>query len=137
MTITRDDLRAAVPDVTGTLNVGGLAHPVEILRDAQHVPHIRAASSHDAFFAQGFVHAQDRLWQMDYDRRRAAGRWAEYAGRSGIAMDTLMRRLRLVENARADYDAFNAETRAMVDAYAAGVNASSPRHRSCRLNICS
>lgn len=79
MTITREDLRAAVPAFTGTLDVGGLEQPVEILRDAQHVPHLRAASSHDAFCAQGFVHAQDRLWQMDYDRRRAAGRWAEYS----------------------------------------------------------
>ena len=78
---------------------------------------------HDAFFAQGFVTAQDRLWQMEYDRRRATGRWAEYAGSSAVEQDVAMRRFQLGATAQRDYAELNAETRAMLDAYAAGVNA--------------
>ncbi len=113
----------AVPSLEGRVSLAGLERPVEVVRDSLGIPHIRAESLHDAFFAQGFAHAQDRLWQMEYDRRRAAGRWAEYAGPSGVDQDVLMRRLGLVASARADYAAVNAETRAMLDAYAAGVNA--------------
>ena len=59
--------------------------PVKVVRDSLGIPHIRAGSVHDAFFAQGYVHAQDRLWQMEYDRRRALGRWAEIAGPAGLS----------------------------------------------------
>ena len=125
MSIGEQDLRAAVPDYTGTMRLKGLEGPVEVYRDARGIPHIRAGSPHDAFFAQGFVHAQDRLWQMDYDRRRAYGRWAEYAGptTAAVEQDRLMRRFCLGDSARADYAAFDDTTRAMLDAYAAGVNA--------------
>src|SRR5437763_14010677 len=123
MRIDEGDLQAAVPDFSGTVRLAGLAGPVAVYRDSLGIPHIRAGSPHDAFFAQGFAHAQDRLWQMDYDRRRARGRWAEYAGPGALEQDVLMRRLRLGASARADYDAFDAETRAVFDAYAAGVNA--------------
>src|SRR5205085_2634960 len=82
--------------------------------------HMRAGSMRDAFFGQGFAHAQDRLWQMDYDRRRAAGRWAEWAGKAWVDQDIFMRRLGLPRTAEADYAAFDDETRAMVDAYAGG-----------------
>jgi penicillin G amidase len=116
-------IRAAVPELTGTIRLQGLEGPVEIVRDELGIPHVRAGSTHDAFFAQGFYHAQDRLWQMEYDRRRAYGRWAELAGSSGLDQDILMRRLGLGRSAEADYAAFDAETRAMFDAYAAGVNA--------------
>ena len=118
-----EDLQAAVPKYTGTLPLRGLAHPVQIYRDRLGIPHLRATSVPDAFFAQGFVHAQDRLWQMDFDRHRAYGRAAEYLGARAISQDVLLRRLRLEASARADYDAVNVETRAMLDAYAAGVNA--------------
>jgi penicillin amidase len=120
---TREDLKRALPDVRGTVRLPGLRERVEVWRDAEGIPHIRAASVHDAFVAQGFVHAQDRLWHMEYDKRRASGRWAEYAGPSALAQDIQMRRFRLEASARADYAAVNAETRAMLDAYAAGVNA--------------
>jgi penicillin amidase len=118
-----DNLTAALPDVAGPQRLSGLDGPVEVWRDPDGVPHARAGSLHDAFFAQGFVHAQDRLWHMEYDRRRAAGRWAELVGTSGVAQDVLARRLGLVRSARADYDGAASETRAMLDAYAAGVNA--------------
>src|SRR5262245_58221387 len=116
-------LRAAVPDLTRPVTVPALGARAEVWRDREGVPHVRAASLRDAFVAQGFVHAQDRLWHMEYDRRRAAGRWAEYVGAPGVPDDVLMRRLQLAACARSEYDALNAETRAMLDAYATGVNA--------------
>jgi penicillin amidase len=121
--ITQEDLKQALPDVRGGARIPGLRARVEVWRDAEGIPHVRAASSHDAFVAQGFVQAQDRLWHMEYDQRRAYGRWAEYAGPSALAQDIQMRRFRLEASARADYAAVNDQTRAMLDAYAAGVNA--------------
>ena len=118
-----DAMRAALPDLTSTLSLEGLNGPVEIVRDHLGVPHVRAGSMHDAFFGQGFVHAQDRLWQLEYDRQRALGRWAEYAGRGAVEWDTFARRARLGATSQADYAAFNAPTRAVFDSYAAGVNA--------------
>jgi len=123
MSITRDDLARALPDVTSSLTLNGLDGPVDVYRDELGIPHMKASTQHDAFFVQGFVHAQDRLWQMDFDRRCAFGRWSEFAGSVGVEQDIFMRRLRLGETARADYDAFDPETKAMLDAYAAGVNA--------------
>lgn len=121
--IGQAELEAALPDLTGTVTVQGLEGPVEIVRDRHGAPHVRAGSLHDAFFAQGFVHAQDRLWQMEFDRRRASGRWAELVGKAALDSDVLMRRLDLDASARADYEAFDDETKEMFDAYAAGVNA--------------
>lgn len=121
--LSGDGLRAAVPELGGTVRVAGVAGEVEIFRDDLGIPHVRAGSVWDAFFGQGFAHAQDRLWQMDYDRRRAAGRWAEWAGPAWVDQDIFMRRLGLPQTAEADYAAFDAETKAMFDAYAAGVNA--------------
>ncbi len=120
---TKQDLKAALPDVTGTFHLAGLDAPVEIYRDGFGVPHIRAGSERDAFFAQGFATAQDRLWQMEHDRRRGTGRWSEVVGPEGLAQDKLMRRFRLEHSAKADYQAVGPQTRVMLDAYAAGVNA--------------
>lgn len=97
--------------------------PITVVRDAYGIAHVEADSEHDAWFGQGYVSAQDRLWQMEYDRRRAVGRWAEAAGRTALAGDVLARKLQLERSARADVEAMSAETRAMFEAYAAGVNA--------------
>ncbi len=123
MTITDADFRAALPDVTSTITGPGLSAPVDIVRDGHGVPHIRAASSADAFYAQGFVTAQDRLWHMDYDRHRALGRWSEMVGESGLAEDRLMRTFSLERPSKADYEVSSEAARAMLDAYTAGVNA--------------
>ncbi|MGH3300894.1 MAG: penicillin acylase family protein [Streptosporangiaceae bacterium] len=104
------------------LRIAGLDGPVEIIRDGLGVPHCLAVSEHDAFFAQGFVHAADRLWQLDYDRRRGLGRSAEYVGPGGVVSDALYRRLDLVPLARRDLAALSAVARDMLTAYAAGVN---------------
>jgi len=77
----------------------------------------------DAFLGQGWVHAQDRLFQMEYDRRRARGRWAEWVGSSAVDGDRFLRRFRLEDSARLDWEHASAETRTMLSAFAAGVNA--------------
>lgn len=96
---------------------------IEILRDRYGIPHCYAQCELDAFFGQGWVHADDRLWQMEYDRRRAEGRWAEVVGARGLASDVFHRRVDLVAAVERDLAALNPETRAMLGAYAAGVNA--------------
>ena len=121
--LTAADLAAAVPDMGGEVSLPGLHDNVTIWRDRWGIPHIRAASEHDAWFAQGFATAQDRLWAMEYDRRRAVGRCAEVVGESAVGQDMLIRRHRLEDSARADYAAAGSRARAMLDAYADGVNA--------------
>ena len=121
--LTFSDLQAAVPRMDGEIALPGLYAGVHVWRDHWGIPHIRAANEHDAWFAQGFVTAQDRLWAMEYDRRRAVGRWAEAVGKSAIGQDMQMRRHRLEDAARADYEAAGPRAKAMLDAYADGVNA--------------
>ena len=122
-TLTAHDLKAALPRLDGVLNLPGLKADVWVWRDQWGIPHVRAVSEHDAWFAQGFVTAQDRLWAMEYDRRRAVGRWAEAAGESAVGLDMQMRRHRLEDAARADCEAAGPRAKVMLDAYAAGVNA--------------
>lgn len=121
--MTPETLRAALPPLDGTLRLPGLAAPAEVLRDPEGVPHIRAASQRDAFLAQGFVHAQDRLFQMELNLRRGLGRSAEWLGASAAEMDELCRRLGMEAVCRRDHAALGDEARDMLDAYVAGVNA--------------
>lgn len=111
------------PQTDGKIEVQGLSGPVEIIRDRWGIPHIRAQAVADAFFGQGFVHAQDRMWHMEWDRRRAYGYCAELIGPTGLETDRLARRFQIEHSALADWEILNAESRAMVEAYTAGVNA--------------
>ncbi len=117
------ELAAAIPQLSGTLQLEGLQGKVEVYRDDLGIPYVRAENERDAFFAQGFVTAQDRLWHMEYDRLRGSGRWAEAVGDGALEQDKLMRRFRLTASAQADYAAMDSHTRMVFDAYAAGVNA--------------
>ena len=121
--VSEHDLNAALPDVTGTTQTSGLDAPVTVYRDRWGIPHIQAQSENDLFLAQGFVTAQDRLWQMDYDRHQALGRWAEFAGPDGVQQDRLLRAAGMGRTAKEDYSIASPQGRAMADAYAAGVNA--------------
>lgn len=105
------------------VHVEGLDGEIVIHRDEWGVPHARCSSTHDAFFAQGFVQAEDRLFQLEYDRRRAHGRWAEVVGARGVDFDLFARRCGLRDAAEREYRALAPEARAVLDAYAAGVNA--------------
>lgn len=80
-----------VPDWDGSFEVTGLDGPVEILRDANGVPHLFASSERDALFAQGFVHAQDRLWQMALNRQTLSGRLSEWMGPLALHSDRVNR----------------------------------------------
>jgi len=126
-------LRLSRPQTTGTLAVAGLAAPVEVLRDADGVPHLFAQNERDLFLALGYVHAQDRLWQMEFRRRLAAGRLAELFGPSAVEADQFLRTLGLYRAAERDVAALDADSRAALDAYAAGVNAFLDTHHGFRL----
>ena len=94
-----------------------------IYRDPWGIPHIRGDEYYDVFFAQGFATAQDRLWQMDFDRLRCLGRAAEYVGASSMEEDKLMRRRDFERVSRADYSICSDAAKSALDAYADGVNA--------------
>ena len=117
-------LVAALPQIDGTLALPGLSAPVSVQRDAHGVPHIRAASVDDLVIAQGFVTAQDRLFQMDLLRRHAAGELAEISGPSFIEHDRIQRTLQLRATADRAVTALPAEQLHYVELYARGVNAS-------------
>ena len=106
-------------DVCSTKIVSGAT----IYRDQWSIPHIYADNAYDAFFAQGYATAQDRLWQMDFDRLRCLGRAAEYVGSSALTEDALMRRRSFEKVSRADYALCSGDAKTALDAYADGVNA--------------
>ena len=101
----------------------GVGGPVEIVRDTYAVPHILAEADRDVYFGLGVAHAQDRLWQMMMMRRTVQGRLSELFGERTLRTDELLRRLDLYGAARASVRAQDDETREMLEAYAAGVNA--------------
>ena len=123
--------RSSLPQLEGRIRVAGLSSPVEVRRDGHGVPHLRASSLEDLFFAQGYVTAQDRLWQMDLSRRLAKGELSEVFGERTLSLDVENRTLgfrRVAERARAELRP-EAETR--LKAYADGVNAFITTHRDC------
>jgi penicillin amidase len=115
-------LGISLPRIRGALPVSGIGAPVTIERDRTGVPHIDATSMPDAAFAMGVVHAQDRLWQMEYMRRLASGRISELAGHEGTRLDHFMRRLGLLRVANDEARRTSDEARVMLESYSAGVN---------------
>lgn len=116
-------LRAVEPQVAGTVTLPGFERPVQIVRDREGVPHIFAASEADAVAALGFAHAQDRLWQMEMNRRIADGRLAEIVGAPGLETDRFLRTIGIRRAAEAIFTNLETETRVFLAAYARGVNA--------------
>src|SRR5688500_1483770 len=116
-------LRRSLPVTEGEIALPGLGAPVEVLRDRFGGPHVLAQAERAAHFALGFLHAQGRLWQLEMNRRIAAGRLAEGVGRSGVETDRFMRTLGVQRTAEANVPHLDAQTRAHLEAYAAGVNA--------------
>ncbi|QIE55335.1 penicillin acylase family protein [Pikeienuella piscinae] len=111
------------PDYDSVQTLAGLNGEVEIVRDANAVPHIYAQTDADAYFALGVVHAQERLWQMELSRRGAQGRLSELFGPAALSLDRRLRALDLHALARASLRYQSAETIEALDAYSAGVNA--------------
>jgi penicillin G amidase len=121
--IYEQDLRDALSPVDGTLSVPAFDAGVTVTRDEWGIPHIRARGTADAYRALGFVHAQDRLFQMELNLRRGVGRAAEWLGPAAIDSDVLARRLGMEQACRRDLAALGPDATAMLEAYAQGVNA--------------
>ncbi len=121
--------RSALPQLDGSVKVAGLSAKVTVIRDGHGVPTIDAANLEDLFFAQGYVTAQDRLWQMDVMRRFAAGEISEILGADFLKHDREQRILGLRVAAQKAVEVSSAQTRAHFEAYARGVNAYIESHR--------
>jgi penicillin G amidase len=122
-------VRAALPQVDGTVHLSSLAAPVTVTYDALGVPNISAANLPDLFFAQGYVTAQDRLWQMDMTRRYASGDLAAILGPEYLKLDREHRILGLRQVAEKSVANMDVAQRAHFEAYAAGVNAYIAQHQ--------
>ena len=116
-------LGRSLPDYSAQYELSGIAGPVEIVRNNNNVPHIFAKSDEDVFFALGFAHAQDRLWQMTMLRRTAQGRLSEVFGQRTLKTDELLRRYDLYTLSLSSVAAQDPATTAALEAYAKGVNA--------------
>jgi len=126
--------RSALPQLDGSVSVAGISSKVRVVQDGRGVPTIEAASLDDLFFAQGYVTAQDRLWQMDIMRRAAAGELSEVIGPATVKMDREQRILGLRPAAEAAEKKISKSERGYFDAYARGVNAFIDSHRD-RLSL--
>jgi penicillin amidase len=121
---------AALPPQHAEIKLAGITKPVAIRRlEVNGIPTISGDNEHDAFFALGWVHAEDRLWQMDFQRRVASGRLSEVLGARTLEIDKLMRTLGLRRVAEANLARVSPEYRALLEAYADGVNAWIEHHR--------
>ncbi|MBM7505315.1 penicillin acylase family protein [Agromyces aurantiacus] len=111
------------PTTTGRIDVPGLQGAVTVYRDDAGIPQLVAETDHDLFFAQGYVHAQDRFWEMDFRRHVTAGRLAELFGEEQVATDAFVRTLDWRGIAETEYELLDERSRAYYEAYADGVNA--------------
>jgi penicillin amidase len=116
-------VRRAFPPTSGIISAHGLSDPVEVVRDRWGIPHVYAKHARDLFFAQGYVHAQDRLWQMEMSRRTASGRLSELFGDTTLQTDRFLRTIGLRRLAESTIHGLTAEGRENLEAYADGVNA--------------
>jgi penicillin amidase len=128
-------VQRSFPTTSGSITVPGVSEPVTVYRDDAGVPQIVAETDHDLFFAQGYVHAQDRFWEMDFRRHVTAGRLAELFGPSQVDTDAFVRTLDWRGIAQQEYDQLDDRTRAGFDAYADGVNAYLADHRGADLSL--
>lgn len=125
----RSQIRKSFPETSGSIAVPGIVQPVEIVRDDYGVPRIEAQNEHDLFFALGYVHAQDRLWQMDITRRIGQGRLSELLGLVTLDFDRMFRIIGIRRIAEAVEHAITPASRSRLQAYADGVNAFITSHK--------
>ena len=112
-----------LPPKEGKLTVRGLDGAIKIYTDKHGVPHIKVTSDHDAWFAQGFVHAQERLWGMERTRRFFHGTLAQIVGEGGVGPDVLYRRVGIMRSARREWPYLEKKGKLVIEAYVEGVNA--------------
>lgn len=111
------------PQIDGEIQLTGLDAPVDVYRDQMGIPHIYATTQHDLFFAQGYVQAQDRFWQMDVSRHIGSGRLSEMFGKGQLETDSFLRTLGWARVAQEELKMLSAEDLAVLQAYSDGVNA--------------
>ncbi|MBE9211704.1 penicillin acylase family protein [Plectonema cf. radiosum LEGE 06105] len=133
--LTTYTFRKSFPQENGTIAIRGLENQVKVLRDEWGIPQIYATSSHDLFLAQGYVHAQDRFWQMDFWRHIGAGRLSEMFGESQLDKDKFLRTMGWKHIAQQEFATLNAETKANLQAYAEGVNIYLASHQGSALSL--
>jgi len=114
---------SALPQTSGVLVVSGISQPVRIVRDRWGIPHVSAETQHDLFFAQGFVQAQDRLFQMDLWRRSVQGRLSQVLGPNFIDRDAMTRRMQYRGGPDVEWASYGPETKAIAQAFVTGINA--------------
>lgn len=114
---------AALAQIAGRIELAGLTKPVEVIRDKWGVPHIYAQTTEDLFFAQGFVAAQDRLWQMEIWRRTGEGKLAEILGPKAIERDKFARLCRYRGDMEAEWKSYAPDARQIIESFVRGVNA--------------
>lgn len=129
------NVRRSYPQLDGRIAVAGLDAEVEVVRDAYGVPTIYADTSHDLYYAEGYVHAQDRFWEMDFRRHVTAGRLAEWFGASQVDTDSFVRTMGWRRVAEQELPLLAPETRRLLEAYADGVNAYLVDRVGARLSI--
>lgn len=123
------------PQTDGEISLSGLQAPVEIYRDEMGVPQVYAENTHDQFFAQGYVHAQDRFWQMDAWRHIGAGTLSEMFGKSQLETDAFLRTLGWARTAEVEWETADPDSRLILQAYADGVNAYLKDHSGSALSL--
>ncbi len=128
-------VKASFPQTDGELKLSGLNKPVRVVRDTMGIPHIYASSIHDLFLAQGFIHAQDRFWQMDFWRHIGAGNLSEMFGKGQLNTDTFLRTLGWKHIAESEYQTMDAESKAILEAYSEGVNEYLKTHSGVKMSL--
>src|SRR5205823_1086887 len=128
-------LRRSLPTLNGSVTVPGISAPVDIVRDEDAVTHVFAATKRDAFYGLGYAHAQDRLWQMEFQRRVGFGRLSEVLGTATVGTDRFLRTLGTGRAARSAWETLPAPTQADLNAYVAGVNSFITTHHGSGLPL--
>ena len=129
------NITRSFPKTEGQIQVPGLDSPVEVLRDSYGVPYIYASTTHDLFFTQGYVHAQDRFWQMDFWRHIGSGRLSEMLGDSLLETDQILRTLGFARIAQEELENLDPTSTAILESYSEGVNAYLKDHQGADLSL--
>ena len=127
--------RRSFPQTSGELTVAGLRSSVDVLRDERGIPHIYADTPEDLFFAQGYVHAQDRFYEMDFRRHITSGRLSEMFGKSQVETDKFLRVSGWYRVAEKELPLLSADTRRNLDSYTKGVNAYLADHSGAAVSL--
>src|SRR5436190_4115716 len=128
-------VRRSLPTINGTTTVPGISAPIDIIRDADAIPHIFATTKADALFGLGYAHAQDRLWQMEFQRRIGYGRLCEIFGAAALPQDRFLRTVGFGRAAKAAWDRTPEWAKQQVNAYVSGVNAFLATHHGTALPL--